>query len=137
MTLEKSLIWSDYLKCNLTIWNVKCDPMWYEIWLDHYQFWKWNQLLSLSSGYLVNIAELNETKSTIGYKVNCTKIKINRLVLNHTYEVTVLAWTIAGFGNKTRGVYFTMGILFFIKFYTCTSIERELSKLLDFFGYLR
>lgn len=85
----------------------------------------------------MNIAELNETKSTIGYKVNCTKIKINRLVLNHTYEVTVLAWTIAGFGNKTRGVYFTMGILFFIKFYTCTSIERELSKLLDFFGYLR
>ena len=63
----------------------------------------------------MNITELNETKSTNGHEANQTKILINRLLLNHTYEVTVLAWTIAGFGNKT-GVYFTMGILFFIKY---------------------
>ena len=64
----------------------------------------------------MNIAELNETKSTNDHEANQTKILINRLLLSHTYEVTVLAWTIAGFGNKTRGVYFTMGILFFIKY---------------------
>ena len=63
----------------------------------------------------MNIAELNETKSTNDHEANQTKILINRLLLNHTYEVTVLAWTIAAFGNKTA-VYFTMGILFFIKY---------------------
>ena len=63
----------------------------------------------------MNIAELNEMKSTNDHEANQTKILINRLLLNHTYEVTVLAWTIAAFGNKTA-VYFTMGILFFIKY---------------------